>query len=68
MITTFPNVLISIEADSPEEAYKLLARKLNDMNDTYNVEYTTDTYTVSPADESIPGWNEGRSTFELMPI
>lgn len=66
MITTFHNVLISIEADSPKEAYKLLCDALQRASG--NIEYTTDTYTVSPADESIPGWNEGRSTFEIMPI
>lgn len=45
MKTTFNNVSITIEANSPEEAYKLLCAKLFSYDKS--VAYSTDTYTTN---------------------
>jgi hypothetical protein len=42
METTFHNVLITISAKTPEEAYYKLCKLLH----TPGVEYTTDTFTI----------------------
>lgn len=67
VVTTFHNVLISIEAPNSKEAYNKLCRLLHDAK----VEYTTDTYSVYGDRVSDPRsprhyLGEKRSTEELM--
>lgn len=59
MITTFHNVLISIEAKTPEAAYDLLCELLTSSR----VEYTTDTFTAHQYAEG----GTTKSTYELWP-
>lgn len=60
METTFHNVLITISAESPKEAYTRLCKLLGSEK---GVEYTTDTYTVDTDD----GTGDHFETAELMP-
>jgi hypothetical protein len=53
MITTFHNVLISIEADTPEEAYARLCGLLN----AAGVEYTTDTFSTYDQGERVGNYS-----------
>jgi hypothetical protein len=64
VITTFHNVLISIEAESPEAAYELLCETLDASN---SIEYTTDTYVNHNDISSDPHERDERSTSELWP-
>lgn len=51
METTFHNVTISIEADSPQSAYRMLCELFDPMVATQALDYRTDTYTVYPTPE-----------------
>ena len=42
MLTTFHNITVSIEAETPREAYA----KLCELLGRWGIEYTTDTYSV----------------------
>lgn len=57
--TTFHNVTITIEAETPRAAYDKLCALLHD--DNYTVEYTTDVFTT----DADP--HHERSTTELWP-
>ena len=57
METTFHNVLITVSAATPKEAYNKLCLLLRDKD----VEYTTDTYSTNP-----PGFGEEGATNVLM--
>lgn len=60
MITNI-RVLVSIESDSPQEAYDILCGTLAiTANDSGNLEYTTETYTTDDDDTE-------RDTRELWP-
>lgn len=62
MIITFHNVLISIEAETPEAAYKLLCERcFGDTSKEGLLEYTTDTYTVDGNSD------DKCSTLRIMP-
>lgn len=56
MDITFHNVMITISASSPREAYD----KLADMLNSIDVLYTTDTYSVDCSEDE-------KSTTELFP-
>jgi hypothetical protein len=67
METTFHNVLITISANSPQEAYNKLCKLLRDVK----VEYTTDTYSIHGSANSVhppepSAWDVEKSTSDLM--
>jgi hypothetical protein len=53
--TTFHNVTITIEADSPEEAYELLCKSLGQLGDGFVkcCEWQTDTYSTDEDADAV---------------
>ena len=66
METTFHNVTITIEADSPREAYSLLCQALGSLGDGFVkcCEWQTDTYSTVSADDVV---SEEADSSELFP-
>lgn len=60
METTFNNVMITIEADSPEKAYTRLCEILEVGCKVGELEYTTDSFSLGDSTES-------HDTSELWP-
>jgi len=64
MLVNFENVVITVEADTPEAAYDQLCDLFAEPA-AVGMEYTTDTYSTQPDGATIP--SDERSTHELWP-